>query len=110
LVLGVESEYGNTKMDEVVGFISESLPNLSPELLERVKEKFIDLGVYDVDDIKLIQEQDVSDVLRPIQIRKLMQRCSAGLFLLCYCRSYMQKYNAACIIIFYQLMNKYSTS
>ena len=69
-------------MDEVMRLIKETLPNLSQETFENVKEKLIDIGVSDVDDMQLVQEQDLS-VLKPIQIRKIIQLCSARLLLIC---------------------------
>ncbi|CAB3977260.1 Hypothetical predicted protein [Paramuricea clavata] len=60
-------------MDAIMKLIKETLPNLSQETLENVKEKLVDIGVSDVDDMQLVQEQDLSDVLKPIQIRKITQ-------------------------------------
>ena len=60
-------------MYEVINFIQESLPQLCEQMLEKTKVKLIDIGVCDAGNIKLIRETDLSDVLKPIQIRKLMQ-------------------------------------
>lgn len=65
-------------MDEVIHFIKKSLPQLSQLMLEKVKEKLVDIGVCDFGDLKLIQEEDLLDVLKPIQIRKIMQQCKEG--------------------------------
>ena len=63
-----------------MGFISESLPHLSPESADNLKEKLKSIGVYDISDMSHVQENDLADVLKPIQIRKLIQKCSSGLF------------------------------
>ena len=62
-----------------MGFISKSLPHLSPESADNLKEKQ-SIGVYDISDMSHVQENDLADLLKPIQIRKLIQKCSSDLF------------------------------
>ena len=52
-------------MEEVMGFISESLPHLSPESADNLKEKLKSIGVYDISDMSHVQENDLADVLKP---------------------------------------------
>lgn len=69
-------------MDEVENLIRQLLPQLSSELVEKTKIKLIEIGVESVDDLKLVQEQDLSVVLKPIQIRKLLHHFNTGLYTL----------------------------
>ena len=64
-----------------MGFISKSLPHLFPESADNLKEKLKSIGVYDISDMSHVQKNDLADVLKPIQIRKLIQKCCSGLFM-----------------------------
>ena len=67
-------------MDEVVQLLQKLLPLLSVDLIEKTKDKFIEIGVNSVEDLQILKEQDLTDVLKPIQIRKLLQHCNAGVY------------------------------
>ena len=69
-------------MDEVENLIRQLLPQLSSELVEKTEIKLIEIGVENVDNLKLVQEQDLSVVLKPIQIRKLLRHFNTGLYTL----------------------------
>lgn len=49
-------------------------------LIEKTKDKLIEIGVNSVEDLQLLQEQDLTDVLKPIQIRKLLNHRNAGVY------------------------------
>lgn len=66
-------------MEKVEDFLQKLFPNLSDDVLKNTLEKFIDIGVSDLDDLTLLEEADLAGILKPIQIRKL-QRCAKGLF------------------------------
>lgn len=53
---------------------------LPPELLKSIEDKLVELGVGDVSDLQHLQENDLSSVLKPIQIRKLLQHLKAGVY------------------------------
>jgi hypothetical protein len=60
-------------MDEVVQLLQKLLPLLSVDLIKKMKDKLIEIGVS-VEDLQLLQE--------PIQIRKLLQHFNAGVYLI----------------------------
>ncbi|CAB4010891.1 Hypothetical predicted protein [Paramuricea clavata] len=64
-------------MDEVIKLICHILPQLSPEVLENTQDKLVEIGVGDVIDLQHLEENDLTLVLRPIQIRKLLQHFKA---------------------------------
>ena len=59
-------------MDKVTRIIQQILP-LPPELLKPIGEKLVELGVGDVSDLQHLQENDLSSILKPIQIRRLLR-------------------------------------
>ena len=67
-------------MDKVTRIIQQILP-LPPELLKPIEEKLVELGVGDVSDLQHLQENDLSSILKPIQIRRLLQHLKAGVYL-----------------------------
>jgi hypothetical protein len=68
-------------MDEVVQLLQKLLLLLSVDLIKKTKDKLIEIGVS-VEDLQLLQEQYLTDVLKPIQIRKLLQHFNAGVYLI----------------------------
>lgn len=60
------------EMDKLEERISEYLPSLSEEHLQRVTNRLNELGVEGVEDLLLVREDDLKDVLNPIQGRKFM--------------------------------------
>lgn len=62
-------------MDKVLELIEKLLP---PEMRSKTKDKLLEIGVANIDDLQLVEEQDLADVLKPIQIRKLLQHCHSG--------------------------------
>nr|XP_050028093.2 uncharacterized protein LOC126523536 isoform X3 [Dermacentor andersoni]XP_050030180.2 uncharacterized protein LOC126526322 isoform X1 [Dermacentor andersoni] len=52
--------------------VVNALPNLSAEILQNVMSKLLDLGVESCGDLCLLTEQDLCDVMKPIQARKLI--------------------------------------
>ena len=66
-------------MDKVIKIIHRILP-LAPELLKSIEDKLVDLGVGDVSDLQHLQENDLTEILKPIQIRKLLQHLKASVY------------------------------
>lgn len=61
-------------MESVKDFVIRLLPSLSNEVFEQLMDCMInDCGVETVDDIQLLEENDLRPVLKPVQIRKLLQ-------------------------------------
>ena len=59
-------------MDEIDDKIDETLPNLSLDMVGKVREKLQSIGVIGTDDLKLVTEEDLSGILRPISARKFL--------------------------------------
>ncbi|XP_029914331.1 uncharacterized protein LOC115364059 [Myripristis murdjan] len=61
--------------DDLAGFVQSVLPNSST--IELVLEALQTLGVETLDDLKYVQEQDLVNVLRPIEARKMIEHIKA---------------------------------
>ena len=60
-------------MEEVQNLVVEALPGLGGDGLLGLISKLKDCGVENVEDLKFVHETDLTDVLKPIQVRKLLQ-------------------------------------
>uniref|UniRef100_A0AAY4BNW9 Uncharacterized protein n=1 Tax=Denticeps clupeoides TaxID=299321 RepID=A0AAY4BNW9_9TELE len=69
--------------DALAAFTQSILPNLTSQqsLINALKG----LGVETLDDLKYVQDTDLSDVLRPIEARKLISRLKGIHFFVNYC-------------------------
>ncbi|XP_047445827.1 uncharacterized protein LOC125010923 [Mugil cephalus] len=68
-----EIKLHRTDMDNIATFVREALPMCStPTTLQPIMDVLKDIGVETLDDMRLIQINDLADVLRPIQARKLI--------------------------------------
>ena len=67
-------------MDEIDDKIEEAAPNLSLDMVGKVREKLQSIGVIDTDDLKLVTEteEDLSGILRPISARKFLLHIKEG--------------------------------
>jgi len=66
--------------------VVKKLPQLTEDLMTKLVHKLESIGVEGEDDLKLVTESDLSDVLKPIQVRKLLScwsgaQSSAGLLI-----------------------------
>ena len=52
--------------------ICEILPSLAPDALQAILEHFLSIGVESESDLRLLEESDLKEVLKPIQRRKLI--------------------------------------
>ena len=59
-------------MDNLKEAVTTILPSLSPETLEALIAKMIELGVEVIEDLHLLTEDDMTPLLKPIQARKLV--------------------------------------
>ena len=59
-------------MDNLKEAVTTILPSLSPETLEALIVKMIELGVEVIEDLHLLTEDDMTPLLKPIQARKLV--------------------------------------
>ena len=48
------------------------LPALCEDLLETVSRKLVESGVDTLEDLKFVEEEDLVDLLKPIQCRKIL--------------------------------------
>ena len=60
------------RMDDIKSSISEVLPNLTPDVREAIIELLAAIGVETKADLTLVEESDLKQCLKPIQIRKLL--------------------------------------
>lgn len=54
--------------------IRKSLPKLDCNSVVAVTTKLKDIGVESSDDMRLVKEEDLKDVLKPIEIRKFLNQ------------------------------------
>ncbi|KAI0216736.1 Twitchin [Lamellibrachia satsuma] len=59
-------------MEDMKASICETLPSLAPEALQATLEHFVSIGVESESDLRLIEESDLKQFLKPIQSRKLI--------------------------------------
>lgn len=67
--------------EEIQKTITKALPGLSQAKLEKLVERLVSWGVETIDDLKYVEGApgaDLSDVLPPIQIRKLLDSFNTG--------------------------------
>ena len=57
--------------------VKRVLPPLTEDLMTKLVQKLEGIGVEGENDLKLVTESDLSDVLKPIQVRKLLS-CWSG--------------------------------
>ncbi|KAL6466696.1 hypothetical protein MHYP_G00245000 [Metynnis hypsauchen] len=62
--------------EEIRQAILSVLPSLPEQTLSSLLEKLVSTGVECKSDLKLIKEEDLQELLRPIQCRKLLQAWS----------------------------------
>ena len=55
------------------------LPTLQPDTLDSLLRTLLeDVGVEGLDDLQLVTREDFGDLLKPIQVRKLLSAWKAG--------------------------------
>ena len=63
-------------MEELRDFIKTALPNLSQDGLENLVQHLVDnVGLSTPDECVFIKEEDISNHLKPIQIRRFLSFC-----------------------------------
>ena len=65
-------------MDEIDDKIEKALPNLSFDMVGKVREKLESIGVMSISDLQLVTEEDLSGILRPISARKFLMHIKEG--------------------------------
>jgi len=66
-----------TRYMDLSSVVKKVLPQLTEDLTTKLVQKLEGIGVEVEDDLKLVTESDLSDVLKPIQVRKLLS-CWSG--------------------------------
>lgn len=61
---------------DLESFLKKSTPNLASDVLQTVLQRLTVIGVDSVNDLALVQETDLSEVLPPIKVRRLLQNWS----------------------------------
>ena len=59
-------------MMDFAAVIKKVLPHLQGNLLQQLIEKLIGIGVENEDDLQLVTEADLTSVMKPILVRKLL--------------------------------------
>ena len=67
-----------TAMDLIEKCIWEILPDLDSTIFCRLIEKLKVIGVKMQEDLPLVEQADISDVLTPIEVRKLIKAWNQG--------------------------------
>ena len=65
-------------MEDVRISIKTILPTLQDNVLDIVMDKLNSDGIESLSDCSLLNESDLSDILKPIQVRKLLAKWKAG--------------------------------
>lgn len=61
-------------MEEIRKNVQETLPSLASDLLDNLVLKLTETcGVAEVADLEFISEKDLLDLLKPVQVRKLLR-------------------------------------
>lgn len=61
------------RMEEVRSSIKTILPAITDELLESLLSVLVDLGVDDVNHLELVEESDLTPIMKKIQARLLVK-------------------------------------
>lgn len=61
------------RMEEVKSSVKTILPAITDELLESLLSVLVDLGVDDIHHLELVEESDLTPVLKKIQARLLVK-------------------------------------
>lgn len=64
--------------NEVKDIILRALPKLSSDVLQQILSKLQSSGLESKEDLQYVQQEDLSDVLPVIQLRKLLQVFKSG--------------------------------
>lgn len=54
-------------------FLRQLFPNLNDGLIETTIDHLVELGASEVDDLAYVEEADLSGIMKPIHIRKLLR-------------------------------------
>ncbi|KAJ8351967.1 hypothetical protein SKAU_G00234430 [Synaphobranchus kaupii] len=63
--------------EQIRGDVLQALPSLPTETLTLLLEKLISCGVESKEDLQYVREEDISELLRPIQCRKILSAWKA---------------------------------
>ena len=83
-------------MEEVRSKIMLVLP-LEEDVMTPLMKKLQDVGVENPDDLKFVQPEDITTLLKPIQVRKLLQSWKGKLYNIFETIKYF--FNDFCLII-----------
>ena len=59
-------------------FLNKLFPNLTDDVIETTIDRLVEIGASELEDLAYLEEADLSGILKPIQVRKLLQH-SKGL-------------------------------
>lgn len=65
--------------EQIRGDVLQILPNLPRETVDQLSERLIEhCGVESTEDLQYVREEDISELLRPIQCRKILSAWKLG--------------------------------
>lgn len=53
--------------------VEKALPGLEYDVIKKVSERLSDIGVIHQDDLQFVEEENIKDLLKPIQVKKLLK-------------------------------------
>jgi hypothetical protein len=54
-------------------FLNKLFPNLTDDVIETTIDRLVEIGASELEDLAYLEEADSSGILKPIQVRKLLQ-------------------------------------
>ena len=54
-------------------FLHKLFPNMTDGVIETIIDHLVEIGASEVDDLSYVEEADLSGIMKPILIRKLLQ-------------------------------------
>jgi hypothetical protein len=54
-------------------FLNKLFPNLTDDVIETTIDRLVEIGASELEDLAYLEEADLSGILKPIQVRKLLQ-------------------------------------
>ena len=65
-------------MDSLETFVRQKVPRINDQEIQKVLQKFQELGVTTIEDVEDVKEDDLTNVLPPIKARQLLKPWKTG--------------------------------
>lgn len=90
----------STLVGELRKIILKALPSNDENITQHLIDRILDSGLESTDDLKFVQQEDISDILPTIKLRKLLNAFKMGNYNLTYHLCLFIKTRAYILIIF----------